>query len=274
MTDLLISVGGCVKALGDGRLAGLLIPFGNPETLDLEGEFFDARTDYGLDFPVKTNLYYHHGMDKALGRSPLGRAALKLDEAGVWFEAQLDLSERYHRKIYELAERGLLGASSGSAPHVVVKEPAAKGVYIKAWPIADASVTVTPANPLTVGRTVPLKAITVPDLDSLLGGRPSLAEQTERWLDTGGDLLTGYRQVAGAEVKIGRKLSAARRRRLEDMRDLLSEMLAETAPDTGSPETGADPPAQSAGDIDPQALLNRQRDALSLRFREALSLGG
>ena len=45
MTDTLLAIGGAIKALGDGRVAGYLVRYTNATTPDLTGDYFDAGTD-------------------------------------------------------------------------------------------------------------------------------------------------------------------------------------------------------------------------------------
>ena len=63
---------------------------------------------------------------------------------GVWAEAQLDLSNRYIRAIYELVRQGKLYWSTGANPNLV--EVAPDG-HIKNWPLIEGSLTPTPAEP-------------------------------------------------------------------------------------------------------------------------------
>jgi HK97 family phage prohead protease len=245
--DLLVSCGGsAVKALGQGRVAGYVVRFTGPEQPDLAGEFFTKATDFGIEMPAKVGLYYHHGMDPTIGKRRLGRATVKADDIGVWFETQLDLADQYQAAVYQLTERGRMGASSGAAAHLVEKSPAGKAVRIDQWNIGEVSLTPTPCEPGCQVATV--KSLDVPTFADLLAEvksetrtfttpAGSLAERTEQWIERGSDLLAGYRQVRGAETKVGRALSTARRSRLEQMREqiggLLGELdalLTETAP--------------------------------------------
>lgn len=193
LDELIVFNGGAIKALGDGRLGGYLVRFGSPDQLDLDGEFFNAKTDFG---PHKTSLvFYHHGLDPSLKRHVLDQdAALKTDDVGVWIESQLDMRNEYEQAVYHLAEMGKLGWSSGTAPNLIERAPVAggKAVWIKSWPLGlDASLTPAPAEPMT--RAMPLKAYSKSsgaDLKTLLqgdgdpsqvqGGDPPAAEQVAR----------------------------------------------------------------------------------------------
>lgn len=163
MDETLIAFGNGLKALGEGRIGGLLIRYSDANSPDLEGEYFTKSTDFGLEFPAKVGVYYNHGMDPALGKKRLARAELKATDEGIWFETQLDLSDRYQAKVYELAEMERLGASSGAAPHLVEKKKAGKATEITAWPVAEASVTPTPAE--WRNTVSALKSVTLPTLE-------------------------------------------------------------------------------------------------------------
>src|SRR5262245_41834783 len=141
-----VAFGGAVKALGGGRVTARLVRYTSPEDVDLDGEFFDAATDFDRDFPTKVGLYYHHGMNKHLGKSRLGRVEVKEDDAGLFFEHELDLSDAYQRRIYQLAEEGRLGASSGATAHVVEKSAVGRATHLDRWPLGEASFTVAPAD--------------------------------------------------------------------------------------------------------------------------------
>jgi HK97 family phage major capsid protein len=149
----LVMLGGQVKALGDGRLGGYLVRFSTAQDPDLTGDYFTARTDFGeaVDSPV----LYGHGMDAKMGRRKLGNGELRKDEVGVWIEAQLALRDEYEKAVYQLAEAGKLGWSSGTASHLVERRQAGKAMEITAWPLGlDASLTPTPAEPRNAAMTV------------------------------------------------------------------------------------------------------------------------
>lgn len=166
MDETLVAFGGAIKALGKGRVGGLLVRYSDADSPDLEGEFFTKSTDFGLEFPAKVGVYYNHGMDPEIGKDRLTRAEVKATDEGLWFEAQLDLSDRYQAKVYELAKLERLGASSGAAPHLVKKEKAEKATEIKAWPLAEASLTVTPAE--WRNTVAALKSVSLPTLEEAI----------------------------------------------------------------------------------------------------------
>src|SRR3990172_10961846 len=131
--ETLVYFGEAVKALGDGKIGGYLVRFTTDKDPDLKGEFFTKDTDFG-DAEIGT-VYYQHGMDPVLKRRTFGKASHKVDDFGVWAEAQLKLRDEYEKFLYELAEKGKLGWSSGTAAHLTEYEQKGNAVWIKSWPL-------------------------------------------------------------------------------------------------------------------------------------------
>ena len=158
MDEQIVTIGSELKALGDGRVGGYLVRFGDDHTPDLTGDYFAADTDYDLDDGAgKSTVLYHHGLDATLKRRKLGRADLRQDDIGVWMEAQLTMRDEYERAVYSLVEAGKMGLSSGTAPHLVERENHGSVSKITRWPLGlDASITPIPAEPRT--SVVPLKS--------------------------------------------------------------------------------------------------------------------
>lgn len=171
--EQLMFYGDGVKALGDGKVAGYLVRFGNPDDVDLEGDYFDPETDYGVEDGARLPVYYQHGMDATLKTRKLGKGTITIDDAGLWMEAQLEMRDEYERAIYGLAESGKLGWSSGAAGHLVERVPLGKAHMIKSWPIAEASLTPTPAEPRN--SALPVK--------SLIQSETVVTEQAEEHIE-------------------------------------------------------------------------------------------
>ena len=270
--ELRFAFGGAIKATGPTTIEGLLIPYGGPEELDADGEYFDARTDLGVRLPAAFKLFYHHGMNAKVGRVPLAWAELERRADGVYFTSDLaeELDEweaeerakamKYRAVVLRMARDGELGASSGAAAHVVVRQAAGKGGRIARWPLAEASVTPTPSNHRTAG-TVTLKALlempdpldlAEPDECGECKAR-SLAADTDELTAAAKALTAAYARLAAKE---GRAMSTSRRSRLQALVDSLLALLAETEPrprDAGAPtatETAAaeTPAPAQAGD--------------------------
>jgi len=139
-----------LKAKENGIVEGYLVRFGNPNDTDLEKDYFTKSTDFGFEFDGgqshKLGLYYNHGMDKVLGTKKIGYGEVMMDDKGLWYSAQLNMADEYSKMIYDLAKKGQLGFSSGSASHMVEREMMGKAYEIKRWALAEASLTPTPAE--------------------------------------------------------------------------------------------------------------------------------
>lgn len=163
MTDTLIAFGGELKALDSGKVGGYLVLFGDAEHPDASAQrdYFTAETDFGPF--TKSVILYDHALDPTLGAVELGEAELKRDKVGVWMEAQLKLRAEYEErfgaylgKIGQGIKARKFGLSSGTASHLVRREPQANGVHkVLRWPLGlDASITPTPAEPRTLARAI------------------------------------------------------------------------------------------------------------------------
>lgn len=158
MDELLLSFGGAIKALGDGKVGGYLVRFTDATNTDLEGDYFDIKTDFGIESGDPLPVYYNHGLDAKLKKQRIGRATTEVQDAGVWLEAQLNMRDDYERAIYGMVEKGKLGWSSGSLPHLVEREEQKNAYYIKSWPLGEASLTPTPAAGPVLTHVQPLKS--------------------------------------------------------------------------------------------------------------------
>lgn len=165
LTQFRNSAKGC-KVLDEskGLLGGWGIPFGgpiksknHPAGLDLDGEYFDAKTDFCFDwFPSEGRpVLYDHGTNGEVGLQRVGLQASKFVDPtnGVWVEVQLDLANKYATYILELAKKGVLAYSSGALGGYVQR---ASDGHIKRWPYIEQTVTVRPANPYAL---IPAEAV-------------------------------------------------------------------------------------------------------------------
>lgn len=175
----LVMPGGEVKAVKQGEeiglVSGYLVRFSTADDTDLEGDFFTKDTDFGPH--QQSIVFYHHGLDRALGVKTLGRrlpASLKKDDIGVWIEAQLDLRDEYEQAIFGMAQQGKQGWSSGTASHLVRRMPVQGKAanWIANWPLGlDASLTPAPAEPRNVAAA---KAMSLKMYQRLHEQAPSL----------------------------------------------------------------------------------------------------
>lgn len=142
------------------KLGGYLVVFSGPDSPDLTGDFFTAKTDFGtLSRKGRAEVpgYYQHGFDPYFKGAAIGDAELSSDAYGVWAEYQIELRSEYERHLIDMASKGLMGQSSGAVGHLVEMKAVTGDVYeITRWPIGEASLTPTPAEPRTSAQ--PLKA--------------------------------------------------------------------------------------------------------------------
>lgn len=146
-------------------VAGWLVKFGGA---DLYGERFDEETNFWLDTVGSTPVVlYDHGFNDAVQKSVLGMGVITKQKDGLWVEAELAKHDKYVQQIAVLIGHGVMGWSSGSVGHLVDRDFSENPVRIKSWPIVEASLTVTPAEPRTLG---------VEQLRTLAGLNPGLKE--------------------------------------------------------------------------------------------------
>lgn len=152
------------------KLGGYLVRYGGA---DLTGEYFEADTDFGLETGDSVPVYFHHGMNPQIGGKRLSRAKITADEFGIFAETVLRERDEYERFIVQLAEAGKMGWSSGTAAHLMSRALQADGrVKITSWPLAEASLTHTPAEPLN--SVIPLKSLQMQPLEiGEAGGKPA-----------------------------------------------------------------------------------------------------
>lgn len=148
--DVLTSFVDGIKSDRLGHVKGYLVRFGDSKATDLEGDYFTQATDYGFPMEegkrVPLNVYYHHGMDSAVGKKSIGTGYIKMTDEGLWYEAQLDMADEYGKMIAKLCKQGKMGFSSGAAAHMVERKSMGGASEIIRWPIAEASITPTPAE--------------------------------------------------------------------------------------------------------------------------------
>ena len=162
--DTVIAFGGNVKGVqveGGWKVRCPLVVFTDPNDPDLTGDYFDASTDFDMEFPGKSTAYFQHGMDTHFKKRRLDPVELVKDEFAVWAEGILRESDEYEKLLIELGKAGKLGMSSGVPGHLVETEKVGKAQHITYWPLGkDASYTHTPAEPKT-RHIIPLKSLII-----------------------------------------------------------------------------------------------------------------
>lgn len=157
--DTVVAWGDAVKALGDGRVGGYLVRFSSEADPDLTGEWFTRATYYGPRDGDGADTLVHHGFPLKAGLEELADRLLsplrtRKDEVGIFAEAVLDMADEYEEMLYQLVEQGKLAWSSGAPGHMVRRKGSGE---ITRWPIAEGSLTPTPAEPRN--RVITLKAL-------------------------------------------------------------------------------------------------------------------
>lgn len=148
--DTLIFFGETVKSLGDYKVGGYLVVFGDEKKTDLVGDFFTAETDFDIEDGERKSGYYNHGLDLKIKNQKIGKGSLKVDEKGVWLEGQLDARNAYADAVMELVGKGALGLSSGAVSHLVRREKVGNAQKVISWPIGEWSLTPNPCEPRTL----------------------------------------------------------------------------------------------------------------------------
>jgi hypothetical protein len=151
--------GAAIKTAETGEVEGLLVVFGNPDATDLENEFFTKETEFGRQRETPIWLNHAQPVKTASGiilvEEPVGYGELEVVDEGVIIRGLLDAKYRY---LAQIARE--LGWSSGTAAHLVKREPVGKAVFIKRWLLGlDASITPTPAEPRTMLRNISYRLV-------------------------------------------------------------------------------------------------------------------
>lgn len=170
-----------VKALNDGRIGGYAVLFGDVNTPDLEGEFFDTTTEFWLDAWDKRPLFYDHGRDNATKSRPIVGFIDRVvkDNVGIWIESQLEKSHQYYNAIQELVKRGVLGHSSDSIGEYIKRTYMGKSVKINQWPLVGASLTVSPMDPRQLEHPVEeIKSLGIEIPETMLPISPAKGDYT------------------------------------------------------------------------------------------------
>lgn len=229
----MVLFGDSVKALDDnGKVGGYLVLFGSAEKTDASSfrDYFTPETDFGLDLSTKARVLYQHGMDAKIGNRTLDIGAMKTDDAGVWIEGQLKMRDEYERAIFSMAKAQKLGWSSGTAKHLIRREPQPNGSNrVTSWPLGlDASLTPNPAEPRT--HAMALKSLfDISGENAPLGGE-TLADHSARTLEVVRGFLGRFDSYADMKQREDRHISPARREELKSLADHLAAILDRTKP--------------------------------------------
>lgn len=196
-----------------------------PKGVDADFETFTPRTDIKADWLPFRPTDWHHGHDRTMKRTVIGKAvdlggfagaSKEPDEDGWWVTVWLDHEQKKLRLIQQINERG--GHVYGSSESVPGLTRKADNGEILVWPYWRQTLSTSPQNTYSVIR--PLKA-TLDEIEAA-GERPG----PSFW----SDLETALRSVApdlvvplraGLRDKAGRVLSAVNESDLKEALDAL-----------------------------------------------------
>ena len=136
----------------------LAIPFGGPlGGKDLDGEWFSRNTDIKPDWFSERPVLWHHGQDRTLRDTVIGKAVLdeEPDEDGWWVDVWLKHGERRTSLVKRLAEKAPLFGSSGTIGYLKKSDPHTGEILV--WPYVEQTLTTSPQNTFSVTR--PAKAV-------------------------------------------------------------------------------------------------------------------
>lgn len=136
-----------VKTLGEKRLGGYGILWGDEQNKDLHGEWFDQETtDIKAIFDAmgKIPLIVHHGNDDEVKTFVYGEVdVMQEDDTGLWWEGKIKEFEVYKEYVQPLLERQAMFSSTGTLP---AAKRRTKSGHITRWPVAEMTTTWIPAE--------------------------------------------------------------------------------------------------------------------------------
>ena len=147
-------------------LGGYGVIFGGK---DLTGETFTAETDFDLPRVKGAPVMFDHTLDDVIEmegvtyrlkgvKQKVGRVIdVEPDDIGLYMQLKIEKAKKYWELVRQSIENKQLpaGLSTGTAGHLTAKSATGE---IKAWPIAEVSITMTPAEPRTTDYLTRLKS--------------------------------------------------------------------------------------------------------------------
>lgn len=204
----------------------LAIPFSGPipgpagKSRDLDGEYFDEKTDIKPDWFNERPVDWHHSKDPSglLNGVLVGKATNLTKEAdGWWVDLWLNAGEKRLSLIKTLAEKGAqLFGSSYAYPNLVKR---GKAGHIEVWPYMMQTLSTSPQNTNSIHRPAKavLDAFTEADISLDYALKAMLSE-----LDTLRDLDAN--PMGEAAAKAGRELSGANIAEIEEWLEVLESI--------------------------------------------------
>lgn len=224
-----------LDAWWEGRIgrAVRIIPFGGPipsfdgKGRDLDGEYFDERTDIKPHWFSERPVLWHHGADPTglMGDAVLGKARdLRQEADGWWEDFWLNAGESRLARVKRLVAKGaeLYGSSTPlQTPGIRVKR--GRDGHIEVWPHAESTMSTSPNNQFAILR--PAKAMlddfALADIDLLPMAKALAAD-----IDALGIELQVNSERGDPVAKAGRVLSAVNEAALRSALEQIDAVLA------------------------------------------------
>lgn len=223
-----------IKRIDNNVIGGYAVRWGSDVERDVENDWFSKSTDLWLDVYQNQPLIWDHASGVELPPDPdwpddeqdnprrykIGTVTKSMkDDIGLWIEATLDAHNKWKEGILELIDKGVLGFSSGSVPHLIKRAPDG---MVESWPFIELSTTASPAEPrntevrhlsLAGGKSSQLEVIDVPSSSTAsLEARPDGAQApaVSRSVRTINNVSTKHKQThhsRSKEMNVNRRLS-------------------------------------------------------------------
>jgi len=231
----------------------LMLPFGGPNSAevfgyphddkgrDLDGEYFDERTDVYGPYPTlrasrERIVDWHHDMDPTgvMAKAILGHVVFdqEPEDLGYWADYWTNAGERRRRYVEELERRHVpLYGSTQAIKGTRQKWPPEADGHLAVWPIVAHTLSTSPQNLRAV--VPPLKALLSADdieeigwpaLKAALAGLDADERRLSQRLQDGG---SGFRPAGKGAGKAGRVISKRNEARIMQALSLVEEFLQE-----------------------------------------------
>src|SRR5262244_1236166 len=100
--DFLTCLGGEVKSLGRGKVAGRVITFSGPADPDRVKDYFDSESNFWLTAGDRKPILFRHGADPAVKQRRFGEVTLSLAADGIWAEGEIKGADPQAQKLRDL----------------------------------------------------------------------------------------------------------------------------------------------------------------------------
>ena len=208
--------------LDDDHFRLLAIPFTGPiGGRDLDGQRFTPKTNIYPDLLPARLVDWHHGQDKLMGRTVLGKAILdpEPEDDGWWVDVWLKHGEKRVNLVKRLAEKAPI---FGSSEALWVKADA-KG-DITDWPYWRQTLSTSPQNTHSIVRPA-MKAT----LDEMTSAGIAVDDRLRSFVADLDALGVDLRSTSLGEdaAKAGRVIAGRNEKRLREAIAALTEVMAE-----------------------------------------------